>query len=134
MVSRYRHNAIVASRSVSDIASSPAIWPAHRQLWTPCQRSTMLPIYRSPISNRDNVMNRHPMELMKGTLDLLILKTLALEPRHGVGIADRIGAVPASRVPGQAGLTLPGAASARAGRIHPRGMERNARRTSREVL
>ena len=29
-------------------------------------------------------------ELLKGTLDLLILKTLELEPRHGLGIADRI--------------------------------------------
>jgi PadR family transcriptional regulator len=28
--------------------------------------------------------------LVKGTLDLLVLKTLALEPRHGVGVADRI--------------------------------------------
>jgi len=27
---------------------------------------------------------------MKGTLDLLVLKTLELEPRHGVGVADRI--------------------------------------------
>lgn len=30
---------------------------------------------------------------MKGTLDLLVLKTLALEPRHGVGVADRIGQI-----------------------------------------
>jgi len=46
-------------------------------------------------------------ELMKGTLDLLVLKTLALEPRHGVGVADRIrqvsgvsfdGAVPGPEV------------------------------------
>ena len=29
-------------------------------------------------------------ELLKGTLDLLVLKTLTLEPKHGVGIADRI--------------------------------------------
>ena len=29
-------------------------------------------------------------ELLKGTLDLLILRTLALEPRHGLGVADRI--------------------------------------------
>lgn len=28
--------------------------------------------------------------ILKGTLPLLVLKTLALEPRHGVGIADRI--------------------------------------------
>jgi transcriptional regulator len=35
-------------------------------------------------------MVRQPTEIMKGTLDLLVLKTLALEPRHGVGVADRI--------------------------------------------
>jgi transcriptional regulator len=29
-------------------------------------------------------------ELLKGTLGLLILRTLELEPRHGVAIADRI--------------------------------------------
>jgi len=29
-------------------------------------------------------------ELLKGTLDLLILRTLALEPRHGLAIAERI--------------------------------------------
>jgi PadR family transcriptional regulator PadR len=29
-------------------------------------------------------------EILRGTLDLLILKTLAIEPRHGVGVADRI--------------------------------------------
>jgi PadR family transcriptional regulator PadR len=31
-----------------------------------------------------------PTELLKGTLDLLILRTLELEPMHGVAIADRI--------------------------------------------
>jgi transcriptional regulator len=35
-------------------------------------------------------MARRQTEIMKGTLDLLVLKTLALEPRHGVGVADRI--------------------------------------------
>jgi len=29
-------------------------------------------------------------DLLQGTLDLLILKTLALEPMHGYGIAQRI--------------------------------------------
>lgn len=29
-------------------------------------------------------------ELLQGTLDMLILKVLALAPLHGVGIADRI--------------------------------------------
>jgi len=31
-----------------------------------------------------------PTELVRGTLDLLILKTLELCPRHGISIADRI--------------------------------------------
>jgi transcriptional regulator len=35
-------------------------------------------------------MAKPPAEIMKGTLDLLVLKTLELEPRHGVGVADRI--------------------------------------------
>jgi transcriptional regulator len=35
-------------------------------------------------------MAKQPTALLKGTLDLLILKTLELEPRHGVAVADRI--------------------------------------------
>ncbi|HET7617941.1 MAG TPA: PadR family transcriptional regulator [Vicinamibacterales bacterium] len=35
-------------------------------------------------------MAKQRAEIMKGTLDLLVLKTLELEPRHGVGVADRI--------------------------------------------
>ena len=31
-----------------------------------------------------------PTDLLQGTLDLLILRTLELGPLHGVGIADRI--------------------------------------------
>lgn len=31
-----------------------------------------------------------PTEILQGTLDLLVLRTLELEPLHGVGIADRI--------------------------------------------
>jgi transcriptional regulator len=30
------------------------------------------------------------MEILQGTLDLLILRALELQPMHGVGIADRI--------------------------------------------
>ena len=35
-------------------------------------------------------MAKRQTEIMKGTLHLLVLKVLALEPRHGVGVADRI--------------------------------------------
>jgi PadR family transcriptional regulator PadR len=35
-------------------------------------------------------MSNQPTELLQGTLDMLILNTLALAPLHGVGIARRI--------------------------------------------
>ncbi len=35
-------------------------------------------------------MPRYEAEILQGTLDLLILKVLALEPLHGYGIAQRI--------------------------------------------
>src|SRR5262245_53891401 len=35
-------------------------------------------------------MDKQKSELLQGTLDLLILKTLALEPMHGWGITQRI--------------------------------------------
>jgi len=35
-------------------------------------------------------MSAKPSDLVQGTLDMLILKTLALEPTHGYGIAVRI--------------------------------------------
>ncbi len=36
-------------------------------------------------------MANHKADLLQGTLDLLILKSLQLEPMHGFGIAVRIG-------------------------------------------
>lgn len=35
-------------------------------------------------------MARDKVDVLQGTLDLLILKTLALEPMHGFGIGQRI--------------------------------------------
>jgi PadR family transcriptional regulator len=35
-------------------------------------------------------MGESKVDLLQGTLDLLVLKTLALEPMHGWGIAQRI--------------------------------------------
>ena len=52
-------------------------------------------------------MPRQQTELLKGTLDLLILKTLALEPRHGVGIADRIEQITRGTFQVKAGSLFP---------------------------
>ncbi len=38
-------------------------------------------------------MPTHKTDLLKGTLDLLILRTLVLEPLHGMAIADRIAQI-----------------------------------------
>jgi PadR family transcriptional regulator PadR len=38
----------------------------------------------------DGFMLDKPSDLVQGTLDMLILKTLALEPMHGYGISVRI--------------------------------------------
>jgi transcriptional regulator len=46
------------------------------------------------ICNRKSIVDNHsmgkPNDLVQGTLDLLILKTIALEPKHGWAIAKRI--------------------------------------------
>jgi len=46
-------------------------------------------------------------ELLQGTLDLLILKTLALEPMHGWGIAQRIQQVSRDALQVQQGSLYP---------------------------
>jgi transcriptional regulator len=38
-------------------------------------------------------MRSHSTDLLKGTLDLLVLRTLELEPRHGLGVAERIAQI-----------------------------------------
>jgi transcriptional regulator len=46
-------------------------------------------------------------DLLKGTLDLLILRTLDLQPLHGVGIAERIRQVTDGTFVVQAGSLFP---------------------------
>jgi PadR family transcriptional regulator PadR len=42
------------------------------------------------ILRRNGSMADKPSDLVQGTLDMLMLKTLALEPMHGYGIAVRV--------------------------------------------
>src|SRR5467141_207636 len=48
-----------------------------------------------------------PTDLIQGTLDLLILKTLALEPKHGWAIAKRIQQVSREALQIQQGSLYP---------------------------
>ena len=52
-------------------------------------------------------MAKQQAELLKGTLDLLILKTLELEPRHGVAVADRIAQITRGTFSVKAGSLFP---------------------------
>jgi PadR family transcriptional regulator PadR len=45
--------------------------------------------------------------LLRGTVDLLILKTLELEPRHGISIADRIAQITQGTFQVNAGSLFP---------------------------
>ena len=59
-----------------------------------------------------------PTELLQGTLEMLILKTLALEPMHGYGIALRIEQLSKGVFRVNAGSLLPALARMeRAGRV-----------------
>jgi transcriptional regulator len=48
-----------------------------------------------------------PIDLLQGTLDLLVLKTLALEPMHGWGISQRIQQVSRDSLQVQQGSLYP---------------------------
>ena len=75
-----------------------------------------------------------PTELLQGTLDLLILKTLALEPMHGWGITLRI-----QQITGEVLQVRPGALYPALHRLEHQGwisaeVGRDGRRTPRQVL
>jgi PadR family transcriptional regulator PadR len=50
----------------------------------------MLPLDNLEVGEFSLAMSEKNTALVQGTLDMLILKTLALEPMHGWGIAQRI--------------------------------------------
>jgi len=52
-------------------------------------------------------MDNRRIDLPQGTLDLLILKTLALEPRHGWGISERIQQISSDILSVQQGSLYP---------------------------
>ncbi len=57
--------------------------------------------------NQKNLPDSKPSDLVQGTLEMLILKTLALEPMHGFGIGLRIEQVSGGVFRVNAGSLLP---------------------------
>src|SRR5215470_14289083 len=89
------------------------------KLTVPRQRRPIIEIlYQSPIT-----MAERSAELLKGTLDLLILRTLNLRAMHGSAIADRIAQVTNGTFQVRAGSLFPA--------LHPRGDTCHDRRVQR---
>ncbi len=77
------------------------------------------------------------IDLPQGTLDLLILRTLALEPLHGWAISERIQAHPSDFQQGfirAAGLTVPCAPSTGAQGLDQGTLGRIGKQPPRQVL
>jgi transcriptional regulator len=56
----------------------------------------LLPVERKPATflsfiERSRIVARERGDVLQGTLDMLVLKALQLEPMHGWGITERIG-------------------------------------------
>ena len=62
-------------------------------------------------------MTAERIDLPQGTLDLLILKTLALEPQHGWAVSERIQQISSDVLQNPAGIALPGSAPTGASRV-----------------
>ena len=75
-----------------------------------------------------------PTDLLQGTLDLLILKTLALAPMHGWGITLRIQQISGDVLQVTSRRSLSGAASTRTSRLDSCEVGRDGRWPSRKIL
>jgi PadR family transcriptional regulator PadR len=60
-----------------------------------------------PEANKNNISQTQSSDLVQGTLEMLILKTLALEPMHGYGVGLRIEQVSGGVFRVNAGSLLP---------------------------
>jgi PadR family transcriptional regulator, regulatory protein PadR len=80
--------------------------PTRRARFRPAFAVALLSVSNS-YTRETSVATRDKTDLLRGTLDLLILKTLTLEPLHGVAIADRIAQVTSGTFRVQAGSLFP---------------------------
>jgi PadR family transcriptional regulator, regulatory protein PadR len=107
-------------------STSPSVTKSH----TPLDNLVKL---RIPLDNQEEklrTMPPKPSDLIQGTLEMLILKTLALEPMHGYGIALRIEQISNGIFRVNPGSLFPALTRLeRAGRIKPewRATENNRR-------
>ena len=77
-----------AARRMSEGRSRLETFPHIERLYVSCLLNK--PGKIAPEAGTEDELPPETMELLQGTLDLLILKSLALGPLHGLGVARRI--------------------------------------------
>ncbi len=75
-----------------------------------------------------------PSDLVQGTLDMLLLKILALEPMNGFAVSQRLKQVSGDVLQMSDGSLLPGLAQAGAGRLDYSRVEDVRKWSPREIL
>jgi DNA-binding PadR family transcriptional regulator len=75
-----------------------------------------------------------PTDLVHGTLDLLILKTISLEPKHGWAIAKRIQQISKEALQVQQGSLYPAFVQTRTASVDQGRVEENGNRPRSEIL
>ncbi len=90
--------------------------------------------YYSCRSRRDRGLEAQRIDLPQGTLDLLILRTLSLEPQHGWAISERVQQVSSDVLQHPAGIVVSGAAPAGTARLDQGEMGHIGKQSPREVL
>lgn len=74
------------------------------------------------------------IELLQGTLDMLVLHALQREPMHGYAIAQVIRQRSGEVLTAETGFSLPGAASTRTAEMGQVGMEADRKQAACKVL
>jgi PadR family transcriptional regulator PadR len=72
---------------VATVSQQFAAFAAHRRFPLTVERN--LP-YASYVCRKEPAVGKERSDVMQGTLDMLVLKALQLEPMHGWGITERI--------------------------------------------
>ena len=79
-------------------------------------------------------MSDESRDLVQGTLEMLVLKTLALEPMHGYGIALRIEQISDGVFQSESRVAFAGVESDGAGGVCEIGVARVSNESARKVL
>ena len=83
---------VLPSTTFEEAISKPTI----SSIFSPCYFYNSSCLFVEVKGRSDNILTQH-IDLPQGTLDLLILRTVALGPQHGWAISERVQQMSATR-------------------------------------